>query len=195
MITARQAVLAEAATYDDSTKPTVSALNGSIAVFITEIAGDVLVAVEGTHDAIGWGVDFNAWLTFLKPIDGHPALPPAHKGFTDAVDAIIDDVRKAVTGKPWHAIGHSLGGGVVLELAARLTDEGNPPAAVWLFAPARVFLDAPDVLADVPIHAWRCGGDLVPMVPPWCWRPIMTHLPGPADESSHHITNFTDQIK
>lgn len=189
--------MAQAASYKKGRTPTIAAFKGAIAVFVTELRDETLVTIEGTHDALGWGIDFWAVLTRVKvarPINGHLSLPAAHKGFTEATDEIIDSVRLRIEGRKWHAIGHSQGGGVVLELAARLADEGHSPEAIWLFAPARVFLDAPDVLSDVPIHAWRCGGDIVPMVPPWCWRPIMKHLPGPSDETSHGIENFVHQL-
>lgn len=195
MITARDAVLAEAATYIVGAKPTFVAFKGAVKGFITEIADELLVAIQGTTTELAWGIDFWARLTMTKPIPGHPRLPPSHKGFTAVVDDCFDYVKSRVTKRKFHVIGHSLGGGVGQNLAARLADSGEIPQAVWLFASARCFVDAPDVLTGVPINAWRCGGDIVPMVPPWCWRPIMTHLPGPNDESSHAITNFTDQIK
>ena len=65
--------------------------------------------------------------------------------------------------------------------AAMLADEGNPPQAVYLFAPARVFLDAPDVLAGVPIFGSRRGGNRA-----GCRQAVaafLTHFAGPADET------------
>lgn len=199
MITARQAVLAQKASYAGG-KPTFTTFDGAVAGFVTAINDELLVTLEGTHGdglvgALSWGIDFWARLTATAPIPGHPRLPASHKGFTAAVDDIIGEVRTVVLGRKYHVIGHSQGGGVGLNLAARLADSGQVPEAIWLFAPARVFVDAPDVLANVPINAWRCGGDIVPMVPPWCWRPIMTHLPGPNNETAHGIQNFLDQIR
>jgi Lipase (class 3) len=194
VITARQAVLAQKASYVRD-KPLFSAFDGAVSGFLTTTVDDeLLITFEGTHNRLGWGLDFWARLTRTAPVAGHPRLPASHKGFTAAVDELIPHVRETVTGKKFHIIGHSLGGGVGLNLAARLADSGQVPEAIWLFAPARVFVDAPDVLVNVPLNAWRCGGDIVPMVPPWCWRPIMTHLPGPDNESAHGIDNFVQQI-
>ena len=132
-----------------------------------------------------------------EPVDHvtHPTLPPMHRGFRDIVIDVLPDLRKAVTGRRWHVVGHSLGGACALAMAGYMADEGEPPASVFLFAPARVFLDAPDVLAGIPIKGWRCGGDIVPNVPPIYWRPLLTHFAGPADESSHHISNFLGFIQ
>jgi hypothetical protein len=194
MITSRQAVEAAAATYDGGA-PTFRQFGDAVSVFVTTIDGVKAVAIEGTHDSFGWALDFDAWPTAAKETVAHPTLPPMHRGFRDAAVSVLPAVRAAIKGKPWCAIGHSLGGAVALTLGAWLADEGTPPQSVYLFAPARVFVDAPDVLADVPIEGWRCGGDIVPMVPPWCWRPILTHFAGPMDESAHGIANFLGFIK
>lgn len=197
MISNRDAVLAAAATYGGG-KPDFSGCRGAVNVFLSEIGDTLTVSIEGTHSGFGWLLDFDAWPSEAKErinSTAHPDLPPVHRGFEIATLSIIDGVRAAVKGRKWIVPGHSLGGSVALRLAAGLAAEGNPPEAVFLFAPARVFLDAPDVLAGVPIFGWRCGGDLVPMVPSWDWRPILTHFPGPAGEAAHGIQNFLDFIK
>jgi hypothetical protein len=193
MITPRQAVLAAAATYGGA--PTFRQFGGAVSMFVTTIDGATAIAIEGTHDSFGWALDFDAWPAAANETVAHPTLPPMHRGFRDATLSVLPAVRLAIAGKPWAAIGHSLGGAVALTLAAWLADEGTPPVGAFLFAPARVFLDAPDVLAGVPIFGWRCGGDIVPMAPPWCWRPLLTHFDGPADEASHAIGNFLGFIR
>lgn len=189
MITARDAVLAEAATYAGG-KATWTAFGGSVAVFASEVGDDLLLSAQGTHDELGWGIDIAAWMVKVDVIQGHPNLPPCHAGVTKAVDEMVDDIAKLIGDRKPHLIGHSQGGGVMQNLGARLADRGVALAALWLFASMRVFLDAPDILYGTPIYAWRCGGDRVPDLPPLAWRPLMIHLPGPADESSHHIPNF-----
>jgi pimeloyl-ACP methyl ester carboxylesterase len=196
MITPRQAVLAEAATYAPGATPTWSGYGGAVSVFLTESGDELVVSIEGTHTDFGLALDFDAWPSEVKETVPHPSLPSMHRGFYDATFSVLDPVRAAVKGRKWTAVGHSLGGAVAQAIAAWLADEGNPPQAVYLFAPARVFTDAPDVLAGVPIFGWRCGGDLVPAVPPLFWRPLLTHFAGPSDPlACHHIGNFTDFIR
>jgi hypothetical protein len=197
VISDRDAVLAEAATY--AGKPPAFASRGNaLAVYLSEIAGELVVACQGTHNTFGWAVDFTAWpVGASEPVghQSHPSLPKMHAGFRDVVLDVLPAVRKAVKGRIYHLPGHSLGGACALALAGYLADEGEPPASLFLFAPARVFLDPPDVLAPVPLKGWRCGGDIVPEVPPLYWRPLLTHFDGPADESSHGIDNFVGFIR
>lgn len=197
MISDRDAVLAQAATYEGK-PPAFSSRGEALCVYLSEIAGELVVACEGTHNTFGWAVDFNAWPAGAnEPVAhaSHPTLPAMHRGFRDVALDVLAPLRAAVKGRKWHVPGHSLGGACALALAGYLADEGEPPASIFLFAPARVFLDAPDVLANVPIRGWRCGGDVVPSAPPVYWRPLLTHFPGPADESSHHIENFLAFIR
>ncbi len=194
MITPRQAVLAAAATYDGG-RPNWQSPGGALSVFMTEVGGEIVISNEGTHNDFGWAIDFDAWPVAAKDPVTHGSLPAMHAGFYDVILPVLPGIRDAVKGRKYSIGGHSLGGAAALGEAAMLADEGNPPQAVYLFAPARVFLDAPDVLAGVPIFGWRCGGDIVPMMPPWCWRPILTHFAGPADETSHAIGNFVGFIK
>ena len=194
MISNRDAVLAAAATYGGG-KPDFSGYGGAVNVFLSQIGDTLAVSTEGTHSEFGWVLDFDGWPAAAKEQVAHPTLPPVHRGFRDATLSVIDGVRQAVKGKKWCAIGHSLGGSIALDMSGLLADEGNPPEAIFLFAPARVFLDAPDALAGVPIVGWRCGGDIVPMVPSWDWRPILMHFPGPNSETAHGIQNFLDFIK
>lgn len=197
MITDRDAVLAEAATYEGR-QPNFSSRGGALAVYLSEVGGELVVACEGTHNTFGWAVDFTAWPAGANdPIvhATHTGLPPMHRGFRDITLDVLADVRKAVAGRVYHIVGHSLGGGCGLGLAGYLADEGDPPASIFLFAPARVFAAPPDVLAAVPIKGWRCGGDIVPDVPPLYWRPLLNHFSGPADESSHHMANFVAFIQ
>jgi len=198
MITDRQAVEAQAATYAAGARPAFASRGNALSVFLTEIAGELVVANEGTHNTFGWVIDFTAWPAGANdPIvhATHTSLPAMHRGFRDVVRDVLPQLREAVKGRRWHVVGHSLGGGCALGMAGYMADEGSPPASIFLFAPARVFAGAPDVLAGIPIKGWRCGGDVVPDQPPLYWRPILTHFSGPADESSHHIQNFLGFIR
>lgn len=198
VITPRQAVLAVAATYAAGAKPNFVSRGDALSVFLSEIDGELGVDCEGTHNSFGWGVDFFALPSPANEPVGHtehPTLPAMHRGFRDVVQDVLPGIRAAVTGRKYNVKGHSLGGGCALAIAGYLADEGNPPASIFLFAPARVFLKPPDVLAPVPIRGWRCGGDIVPELPPVYWRPLLTHFDGPPDESAHHIGNFVDFIK
>jgi hypothetical protein len=195
MITARDAVLAAAATYDGGA-PTFTGLPTGRGdeverVFLSEVNGELLVAWEGTHDPLGWALDFIAIPAAAHEQVAHPTLPAMPLGFRTGLLSTIAPIADAVKGRTWHAIGHSRGGAIALEAAGWLADLREPPAAVWLFAPACGFTDAPDVLADVPIAGWWCGNDLVPRAPP-IWRPTLHRFgkPTPNPIDCHHIGNF-----
>jgi Lipase (class 3) len=194
MITDHEAVLAAAATYLAG-PPTWQGYGGAVNVFRSEIRDEIVIAIEGTHNTFGWELDFDAWPVEARETVSHPTLPFQHRGFRDAILSVLSPIAAAIKGRKWNAVGHSLGGSVALGLGAWLADMGEPPQGIFLFAPARVFTEAPDVLAGVPIHGWRCGGDKVPDMPPLFWRPLLTRLSGPADESAHGIANFTGFIQ
>jgi hypothetical protein len=195
MITARDAVLAAAATYG-SDAPTFAGLGDVERVFVTEVDRELLVTWEGTHDPPGWALNFIAIPVGAHQMVSHASLPDMPLGFRTGLMSTIGRVAAAIAGRTWHAIGHSRGGAIALEAAGWMADLGQKPEAVWLFAPACGFTDAPDVLADVPINGWWCGNDLVPRAPP-IWRPMLHRFgaPKPNPIDCHHIGNFVDFIK
>jgi hypothetical protein len=90
------------------------------------------------------------------------------KGFWDAFSAISLPIMACAAGQPVTLVGHSLGAAMAIICAAYMTVGGNPPAAVYGFEPPRVGVDdgIRSVLANVPVHLYKNGNDLVPDVPP-----------------------------
>jgi hypothetical protein len=195
MISDRAAVLAAAATYG-SGSPTFVGLDGTERVFLSEVAGELLVTWEGTHDPQGWALNFIALPVGAHETVPHPTLPAMPLGFRTGMLSTIGPIAAAARGRRWYAIGHSRGGAEALEAAGWLADVGNPPEGIFLFAPACAFVDAPDALAGVPIRGWWKGNDLVPHAPP-IWRPPLFRFgaPTPNPEDNHHIGNFVEFIK
>lgn len=103
----------------------------------------------------------------ISPLDV-AGIGKVYKGFFDAFEAISLPVMACAAGQPVTLVGHSLGAAMALMCAAYMTVGGNPPKAVYGFEPPRVGIDdgIRTVLANVPVHLFRNGNDLVTQIPP-----------------------------
>lgn len=112
------------------------------------------------------------WQCLVADFDISPfdvaGVGKVYKGFWDAWTAIALPVLAVAAGQPVTLVGHSLGAAMALMCAAYMTVGGNPPAAVYGFEPPRVGVDLGirTALANVPVHLYRNGNDLVTDLPP-----------------------------
>ncbi len=206
MITDREAVLAAAATYGAGAPAFVS-LDNAVRVFVSDAAdGSTNIAIEGTHDPLGWAIDFLAIGVKDRAVAPHPSAGVVEAGFLLAAQSVLGRVARAAAGKRCTMIGHSLGAALALLLGVLLKDDGNPPQAIFAFAPPRVGYDAfIAALAGMRVRAFRFHNDPVPLapltLPPlWPYRQVPLIGLGPApthalDAADHHIGNYVNAIQ
>lgn len=135
------------------------------------------VAFPGTDNLVCWLADLNALPTSVAGVGD------VHRGFWQAWLTISASVVAAIDGNPVTLVGHSLGAAIALLAAAQMTINGNPPVAVYAFEPPRVSpgMAARTLLANVPLHLYRNGLDLVPDVPlGWQHAALLTQIGKPA---------------
>lgn len=122
---------------------------------------DRAVAFPGTDNVATFLADLDAVAIRVN------GLGSVHCGFNDAWKEVAGPVLalKSVN----FVIGHSLGGAIALLCAASLCLAGTPPKVVYAFEPPHVSQD--DTIAKllkakgVEVHIFRCGQDIVPLVP------------------------------
>lgn len=158
---------AAALTYKSTASPLAQDFDRSVVAYLTAQPDSMnVLAIEGTHDVLGWALDFLALPISAHAPKQHPTLGMLHAGFLAAAEALLPRIAVAVVGKPWVITGHSLGAALALLVGALMADEDNPPLKIAAFAPPRVggphFLEA---LAAIPISAYRFGNDPVTEVP------------------------------
>ena len=159
-------VLAAAATYAPSNAPFYQSFNGAVRVF-KSVVGDIPnIAIEGTHDPLGWLLDFLAVRADDNEGVNHPTLGWVHAGFLASAASIIDPIESTIGNQPYTICGHSLGGALALLLAAMLIDRGVAPVKVAAFAPPRVgAAQFVQIVRMVPCNGYLFGNDLVPDIP------------------------------
>lgn len=166
MISDHELVLAAAATYDPTAKPIFQGIDGAMRVFLTKVNGLNVIAIEGTHDAIGWGVDFVAIPEEMRGTVSHPTLEWMHAGFYAAAIDALPTVREIAQQGPYGITGHSLGAAEAGGIGALLILEGLPPVKIGMFAPPRVGGDKyVSVVTSVPNCGYRFADDPIPLVP------------------------------
>ena len=158
-----------AAAYDPAAIPHFEDADNAIRVFLTTRADGLnIIAIEGTHDVVGWALDFIAINVEDQQGINHATLGLVHAGFyAAAVSALTRSALIAARG-PYAICGHSLGAALALLIGALLADDMLPPVKVGAFAPPRVggeiFVKAATAR---PFCAYRFGDDPVTEVPIW----------------------------
>ena len=158
---------AAAATYAVSAQPIFEDVDHAVRVFITQRSDLTnVIAIEGTHDALGWALDFFGATVEDQQGMNHATLGWLHAGFyASAVTALTRCALIAIRG-PYAICGHSLGAGLALLIGALLIEDGYPPIKIGAFAPPRIggakFVK---VATSVPFCAYRFGNDPVPEIP------------------------------
>lgn len=159
---------AAAGTYNAAATPLVTDFGKSIVAFLTARPSDGLpiIAIEGTHDPLGWAIDFLALPVGAHATTMHPTLGRLHAGFYAAAQAIIPKIAIATAGRPWAITGHSLGAALALLVGAMMAEDDHPPIKIGAFAPPRVGMASfVGAIAAIPTSAYRFGNDPVPEVP------------------------------
>lgn len=206
-------VSAAAATYAPGATPFFEDVDQAVRVFTSKSAAGVnIIAVEGTHDALGWAADFVALSVADQQGMNHATLGFIHAGFyTTALTALARCALVAAEG-PYAICGHSLGAALALLIGAMLSQdvfEGRAltPVKIGAFAPPRVGgADFIKVATAVPFCAYRYGDDVVPEVPlslppllPYVQVPLTaladTHKPGLGPFGCHHIDNYVAGVR
>jgi hypothetical protein len=122
---------------------------------------DRAVAFPGTDNVATFLADLDATARRVR------GLGAVHCGFMDAWEEVAPQVLALPTIDI--VIGHSLGAAMALLCAANLCLAGKPPKVVYAFEAPRVSQD--DAIAKVlaangvEVHIYRCGEDVIPMVP------------------------------
>jgi hypothetical protein len=196
---------AAGATYSPAAIPLISDLGSAIQVYwTTRDDGLHNIAIEGTHDPLGWALDFFA----LRTIDHggmiHPALGFIHAGFYLAANAVVDRIQAKLDGEAYAICGHSLGAAMALLLGAMLAVAGFPPVKIGAFAPPRVGGEMfANWIKTIPHCAYRYGHDPVPLVP-MALQPFFPYqqvslieIDAPFQRDiflDHHITNYVEGV-
>lgn len=167
MISDHELVLAAAATYSSTDTPYFEDVDRAIRVFLSKASdGANIIAIEGTHDPLGWALDFFALQVQDQQGMDHKTLGFVHAGFYAAAVSALPRIVLAASGAPFYITGHSLGAGLALEISGMLIDDNLAPLKVGAFAPPRVggatFVK---IATSIPFCAYRFGNDPVPEVP------------------------------
>jgi hypothetical protein len=210
-------VEAAAATYLANAVPNFQDDDRAIKVFVTKRTSDGLniIAIEGTHDPLGWALDFLAAEVEDQQGMNHATLGWIHAGFySSAVVALTRCALIAAEG-PYAICGHSLGAALALLIGSLLSQDqldgrSLAPVKIGAFAPPRVgdstFVK---VATSIPLCAYRYNVDPVPQVPltispAFPYMPVpMTALPGPSIPlfaitrrlACHNIANYVAGVK
>lgn len=170
MISDRALVLAAAATYDVANTPLIESLQRSVRVFWSKVDGLTVIAIEGTHDPLGWMLDFLAMRTEDHQTLDHPSLGFLHAGFHLAALSIFARIKAMTEGQDYALAGHSLGAALALLIGGLMIDDGHPPVKIGAFAPPRVGgVRFVEVVTSVPLCAYWFGNDPVPRAPLRIW--------------------------
>jgi fermentation-respiration switch protein FrsA (DUF1100 family) len=197
---------AAAATYAPTAPPYFEDAGNAIRVFLsTREDGLNILAVEGTHDVLGWALDFVAADIDDQQGMNHATLGFIHAGFYASAVAALTRCALLAGKGPYAICGHSLGAALALLIGGLLSDDNLPPVKIGAFAPPRV--GGPTfakVVTRGPFCAYRFNLDPVTEVPltitplfPYIQVPLV-QIPGPSIPlfdlkdriACHHITNY-----
>lgn len=160
-----------------SAEPFFEDIDRAIRIFLTKRADGLnILAIEGTHDTVGWLTDFIAIAINDQQGMDHATLGFIHAGFYEAAVTSLTRCALVAANGPYAICGHSLGAALALLIGALLSqdvfnDRTLAPVKIGAFAPPRVGGDAfVKVVTKVPLCAYKFGNDPVPEVPinlPW----------------------------
>lgn len=202
MISDHDLVLAAKATYDLKAIPVFEGIGNSIRIFQSKVDGLNLIGVEGTHNAVGWGLDFFVIPTRDHEAASHPNLGFLHAGFYAASLLAMSTIRALVGQEPYGIYGHSLGAAEALLIGGLLIDDGLPPVRIGAFAPPRVGGEAFVSIVKPYASAYRYADDPVPLAPFWTKRFPYEQVElnklgksiGWIKFTDHHIDNYVEAI-
>ena len=159
---------AAAATYT-RTDPEFEDADHAIRVFLSKSSGGAnILAIEGTHDPLGWALDFIALDVEDQQGMNHATLGLIHAGFYGSALAALTRCALIAARGPYAICGHSLGAATALLIGALLMDDMLPPVKIGAFAPPRVGGDVfIKTATSVPGCYDRYGTDPVTDVPIW----------------------------
>lgn len=207
--TDEELVLCAAATYDPAAEPHFHDVKQAVRVFLkTREDGFNIIAVEGTHDPLGWLVNFIG-LSIVDQQGIQGDLGFVHAGFYAAAVAALPRCILIAHRGPYAICGHSLGAAMALLIGALLIDDGLAPEKIAAFAPPRVGGEQfVKIVNAVPCTAYRYGADPVTEVPVWLprfpYRQLsLIQLPGPvigrfdisARVGCHRVENYVSGVK
>lgn len=155
-------------TYRKDAVPYFEDADHAIRIFLVRRPSDNLAifGFEGTHDRLGWLIDFVSLM--LKDQQGldHRTLGRVHAGFYAACLAAAPRILLVAEKEPVAFAGHSLGAAMALMMTGLFIDYGMAPLRTGAFAPPRAgdqtFVDA---VTSLPFCAYRVGNDPVTQVP------------------------------
>jgi len=147
--------------------PFAVTIDGAVRAFQTTLPSGInVIAFEGTHDPIGWALDFCALGIIEHSGVDHPTLGFVHAGFLASALSALPLIQPIAAKGPFAVCGHSLGAALALLIGGLLIDDGTPPLKIGAFAPPRVGSEQfVKTAATVPICAYQYGNDPVPRVP------------------------------
>lgn len=198
-----------AATYDPAAVPYIDDVNNSIRSFLfTRADGLNIIAIEGTHNPLGWALDFFGVTIRDQQGMNHETLGWIHAGFYASAVASLTRAALIAASGPYAICGHSLGAGLALLIGALLSqdelgDRGLAPVKIGAFAPPRVGGDAfVKTINAIPFCAYRFGNDPVPEVPitipDFPYRQVaLTQVGAPMLDpfKCHDIQNYVAAVK
>ncbi|MHB8391896.1 MAG: lipase family protein [Acidobacteriaceae bacterium] len=162
MISYATAVGLCAASYDPSAVWDAKWTGGNVYLCLRRTAELDLFTFRGSDDDIDW----------LRDLQGWPALDPlvgyCHSGFLAGMQDATAEILKALSGRPYALLGHSLGGSHANIAGGRLAALGTPPSAIICFGcPNPGFAKLSTILrgSGAYITLYRNGPDPVPDVP------------------------------
>lgn len=157
--------------------PDIGKADSASRAIVRHTGAGLVVAFPGSDNPACWEVDFDVLTVDV------PGVGAIHRGFWQSWLAIAQPVTAAIGDQPVTLVGHSLGSALATLAAVSLTLAGKPPAAVYGFEPPRVTPDlgVRTLLANVPVHLFWNGLDIVPTLPlDWHHAALLTHIGKPA---------------
>jgi hypothetical protein len=194
-----------AAAYNPTSVPWLDQIENAVRVFRSDRDAVSDLAIQGTHNDVGWALDFAAWPIEQHAGIDHPQLGFLHAGFYAAARSVYPQILALAKDRRVTVQGHSLGAALTLLIGAELIVDGVPPLKIGAFAPPRVGGDQfVKVATSAPYCAYRYANDPVPLVPftippAFLYRRVPFVQLGAStfdiEFSDHHIDNYVREVK